>query len=448
MKLLPKSDRHVDVVVVGLGLSGLSAIRLLSGAGISIQGIDARARIGGKTQTIKSENGRSFEGGPEFVKPGHERMKSLMKEFGLKSTTLQRRGHKSVFRGGVRWTEHNDYIEPGIRCLRERFDQLKADFEKGALEDWVEGCSVGTWLGMHGVDTLHQDRFAQELVFELAGTDPFAVSMAAAVSYHASAGHSHNHQSARIVGGGSALATNLALGLEAHPVALDTIVHAVTRNYESVEIQTNNGVVTASFVVLAVSPTALKQIRFSPELPESRRRLISGWKQQASSKSFVVFERRWWVDAGLSGFAEGDTSNAVVMNASRDDEREGTLLLFANEAAGAPRFSQEAIKAGVLADLERYFQGLPYPVVDFATISWASDPFAGGCGSPLPSGYPVRSRLELARPIGNIFFAGTEVAEHGWGSMEGAVRAGEAAAEGILSIVRTDQRDSGLPSHS
>lgn len=436
MQLFPESNRHVDVVIVGLGLSGLSALRMMSAAGVSTLGIDARDRIGGKTETIKSEEGRSFEGGPEFVKPGHERMRSLIREFGLGLLTVERRGHRSIFRNGIRWTEHHDYIDPGLLRLKRRFDQLKADFKKGVVEKGLEECSVGTWLGMQDVDALQQTRFAHDLVFELSGTDPFAVSMAATVSYHAAAGQSHDQSSERIVGGGSAVAEKLAAGLDPNSITLNTMIHAVNRHQKGVELQTTRGTVTASFAVLAVSPTVLNRMSFSPALPERRHRLISGWTQQAATKSFVVFERQWWKSIGLSGFAEGEMGNTIVMNASRPGEREGTLLLFENGVAGGPRISQHETKARALKDLERYFGYLPCPVIDFATKSWGSDPLSSGCGSPLPPRYPVNSRSELAKPIENIFFAGTEVAEQGWGSMEGAVRAGEAAADRILSIIK------------
>jgi monoamine oxidase len=45
-------DRHPDVIVIGAGVSGLSAARLLSRAGMAVAVLEARQRIGGRIHTV------------------------------------------------------------------------------------------------------------------------------------------------------------------------------------------------------------------------------------------------------------------------------------------------------------------------------------------------------------------------------------------------------------
>lgn len=49
---------------------------------------------------------------------------------------------------------------------------------------------------------------------------------------------------------------------------------------------------------------------------------------------------------------------------------------------------------------------------------------------------PVDAGPALTAPVGRIYWAGTEAATRGCGYMDGAVRAGEAAAEAVAARLR------------
>lgn len=73
-----------------------------------------------------------------------------------------------------------------------------------------------------------------------------------------------------------------------------------------------------------------------------------------------------------------------------------------------------------------------YPI-HYEEKDWADDQYAGGCYTAmLPPGFLTIFGKYLRRPIGRLFFAGTETATVWSGYMEGAVQAGERAAREIL----------------
>jgi monoamine oxidase len=73
-----------DVVVIGAGISGLSAAMLLVEQGFSVVVLEARDRVGGRTYTIRDNSyGGYTDVGGAYVGPTQRRVARLAKRFGL-----------------------------------------------------------------------------------------------------------------------------------------------------------------------------------------------------------------------------------------------------------------------------------------------------------------------------------------------------------------------------
>ena len=76
---------HVDVVIVGAGLSGLSAARRLTQAGKTAAVLEARDRVGGRNHGATFSNGVPIEMGGQWVGPTQDAVLALIEELGLKT---------------------------------------------------------------------------------------------------------------------------------------------------------------------------------------------------------------------------------------------------------------------------------------------------------------------------------------------------------------------------
>jgi len=80
----PSTPNSVDVVVIGAGLSGLSAARLLAEHNLSVVVLEARHRVGGRLHSISDPRyGGYTDLGGSFVGPTQRRVARLARQLGL-----------------------------------------------------------------------------------------------------------------------------------------------------------------------------------------------------------------------------------------------------------------------------------------------------------------------------------------------------------------------------
>jgi len=448
-KAAPPSD-VLDVAIVGAGLAGLTAARDLHRAGCeSFVVLEARNRVGGRTLNHELGGGQISEAGGQWIGPGQTAVADLARELNVGTFPTYYTGETVLLGGDGRLAMDLKGTFGTDETIAKKLSELSRAVPCGApwtspKRDELDKLSVGDWLAKQNIKP--EDRGGWNASIMLSGgAAPAKMGLLHFLSMVNSADSDyeqldsikHSAQETRFVGGSQILSINMAKALQGK-VRMSTPVRKISGwNTDTVTLQTDQGVVRARRVIMAIHPVLCNQVQFDPPLPENRAALQRAWPAHAPArKSAMVYRRPFWRDKGLNGhiFQLGgpviwawdnsppDASigviNAFLMNAWAPSDLEATKRMLTKIYAQA--LGDEALSP-----------------VEYHDYDWArTDAWSITCVSPIPPGFWSKHGQALRPPCGNLIWSGTETAEIWAGYMDGAVRSGHQAALTALSSLQ------------
>lgn len=446
-----------DVVVVGAGLSGLAAARAVAAEGRSVVVVEARDRVGGRTEGGTLSDGQWIELGGQWVGPTQDRMHELISELGLSTVPTWNDG-ETVFglgRRTGRMASHRGAIPrlnpialadlaQGITRfgrLARRTD-LDAPWETSGA-DRLDEQTLATWA--RRTMRTPQGRAAFELVSEgVLACEPADVSLLHALFYTRSGTDldtlmavDRGAQQDRIDGGSVLVSQRLAEGLD---VRLGQPVTAIAQDGSGVTVTTRDGTrFEGSRVVVTVPPTLAGRLHYDPLLPARRDQLTQKLPAGSVIKVYAVYDSPFWREEGLNGQAGSDRGPVkVVFDNTPPGYDRGILMGFlegaaAREWSGRPEADR---RAAVVECLVRYFGPRAASPVEYVERDWTTQEFTRGCyGAHFAPGVWTGFGPALREPVGRIHWAGAECSPVWNGYMEGAVRSGEATSREVLGLL-------------
>ncbi|BCW95412.1 MAG: flavin monoamine oxidase family protein [Fimbriimonadales bacterium] len=446
--------RDADVIVVGAGVAGLVAARRLQAVGLAPLVLEARERVGGRLLRHALGDAVVIDLGGQWLGPTQTRAYALVEELGLALFPTYTEGESLALLGGRLQRYSGPVPRLGLLPLFDfgnavaTLDRMAktvplespwcapnaAAWDSETLASWAQR-ALRTRLGRWGI------RLFSEAVF---AAEPSEFSLLHALFYIHSGGGFESltntrggAQQDRFVAGAQSLALQLAAQL-GERVKLGEPVVRIEQSSEGVRVIGRSGAVYAArAVIVAIPPTLAGRIEYDPPLPAVRDQLTQRLPHGAVIKCFAVYDRPFWREQGLSGFAVGDCEPVhLVFDNSPPDASCGILLGFI-EGASARQMSTvdaQTRRAAVLECFAQLFGTRARQPDVYIDHDWSAEVWSRGCyGAHFPPGVWTQFGRALREPIGRIFWAGTETATRWMGYIDGAIESGERAAEEVLS---------------
>ena len=430
-------DAHHDVVVIGGGISGLTAAYKLKNMGRQdVLVLEARDRVGGRTLNAPSAGGGYVELGGQWVGPTQDAILRLMSHLGIgKFKTYDQGRMVNDTSETLNALELLDYLQ-AVR----RIDNLS---QRVLLNDPWNSPNAAQWDSMTVRDWMNQNMTtdaAKSLIDLTVQTDFGGPARSISFLWFLFYVHSgtdfdtmsEQAQRWRIEGGSQTVSLELAQRVQ-NQVALNANVDAVVWGPHGALIHYGgNRLVAAKKIIIAMMPKDIERMDFYPPLPADRKALQSNWSTGGGDKYFAVYPTPFWRQQGLNGQAISD-NNFIIMSwdNSPSSGTPGVLGGF-GILEGENRPPTLALRRQlVLRSFADWFGPQAMNPISFHEKSWGLDPLTAGCVTPLVPGLLTAYGPSLREPVGPIHWAGTETSTVWCGYMDGAVRAGVRAAEEV-----------------
>lgn len=436
------TSTEYDVLVIGAGVAGLHAGRLLAEAGRRVAIVEARDRIGGRiwTQLISPGESQSpipVELGAEFVHGLPPETWALIKQAALSTYEID----GSVLRfDGSRLMDATERQGPAETALQEMAQWMQKQPSGSDL-------SFAAYLEGRALDPLTA-RAAGNRVESFNAADQHRISVASLVKQQAAEDAIDADRVFKLEAGYAAIPNFLA---EKFIAAGGTLILAAPvkkvvwkRGAVSAEttraggefLHSNRAVITVPLGVLQA-----QSIEFAPR-PAEVLRHANRLKMGAALHLTLVFKQKFW-DPDLSFLFAPDESpptwwtpmphEAPLLTAWAGGPKAELLLKLITADGDA-----SALRDRSLATLARIFA---LPLSDVCNMlsswhihDWQSDAYSQGAYSYVPVG-ALDAPGSMRIPVEDtLYFAGehTDVVGH-WGTVHAALAAGAAVADQVLS---------------
>ncbi|GAA6216038.1 probable flavin-containing monoamine oxidase A [Lates japonicus] len=454
-----------DVIIVGAGLSGLSAAHLLRkrDAKLRILILEGKDRVGGRTVSTEIPAANGFDRwdfGGQWVGSTQTHILELINELGLETFPQFNTGKKVYHTGGpgARVRTYRTSIPAlsplvlmDITQFLWKIDRLCGtvcvqDPSKTPNAVELDSMTLHSYTELHGwtAELKEEIGVCSRSVF---GMEPSQMSFLFFLMYAAAAGGllpllentEGSAQEFKIKGGTQQLSECLAERVGRENVRLGSAVTAIWQNAEWARVTTTTNTFLCRAVIVTCPPHLAAKIHYEPALPSQREFLTQSMPVGHMIKFIITYQTAFWKEKGLSGEivtgSSVDCPFCVTFDATSLSGNAALVGFIAGQQASqwSSKEAGERRKA-VLSSLVKYLGPEAASFIHYEEKDWAKEDYSGGCPvNVMAPGLLTYYHPSLRKPCGRIHWAGTETATQWCGYMSGAVQAGQRAALEVLA---------------
>ena len=445
------------VLVVGAGIAGLTAAHRLRQAGVPVDIIEARNRVGGRMRSLPNAAGTgvTVELGGEFIDTDHTSLRSLAQELGLEIIDLLATDKGLVpetwyFQGRkIPEIEIINYFIPLAKKIEQDLaaigdgdvtyrshNQAAITLDNTSITQYLEQAQINPILRqlLELAYTTEYGREAEEqsclnLVFLIGtNTDAFSVYGESNERYTIRGG---NDQVPRLLANSLANFIQTETELEAicirpdgrYRVSLRSGYKTFDRTYER--------------ILLTLPFSTLRLVKLEVNLPAIKQKAITQLGYGTNAKLITAYQQRLWRTKYKS---TGATFTDIGFQSTWEPSRyqKGSKGLITNFTGGKHglslgKGSAESQAQILLPQLEQIFPGIKNLRQGEAIRAfWPGEKYTRASYACYLVGQWTSIAGAEQQCVGNLFFAGEHCSRNYQGYMEGGCRTGEVAGERIL----------------
>ena len=416
-----------DIIIIGAGLSGLTAAYRLEQAGLNVLVLEARDEVGGRTKT-RMLNGIPFNMGGQFIGRRHIKIQNLCKALGLHLAVNKLHKPITWFSDNKRWIRYfpplglADIVKSVSIFFKLNFLSRGVNYEQPWQSEKAliyDSISFEAWLQKQKVSERIYDLVKG--VMEGYANIPMAdVSFLHALWWIARSGGViralQDGTKMTVTEGTQRISQALAEKL-GEKVLLNNPVTSIEQDDATVKVSTKAGSFTAKYVIVTTPIGTLNQIHFYPPMPEGLQEMINTVEASKASAVVALLKN----EKGI--FSDITINHKVFSLAWRDDQVKLKGLTL----------SDDLPEVEYPHSLSSCFTDQQDSVEAWAMENWGSNPYSKGTYIVFKPGQLTSYGPLLQTPHNRIFFAGAE--RSSWvNNMEGAAESGEQVADQIINI--------------
>jgi len=447
-----------DVIIVGAGVAGLAAARLLGEAGLRVLVLEARGRIGGRVWTIYSPQGAPVELGAEFI---HGLPPNIFDK--IRAADLDVREFT-----GPRWIQVDGKLQRDqdffaqTNSVLDRIDPHGPDHSFSRFLSEIEDHDDARLWGLEFVEGFHGALAERISIHSLLRSRKAEEELQGERSFRLTRGYG---ELLRVM--------KQALPEERVSIRLNTTVRSVRWAAHEVSVRARSAgedagfsaprlLVTLPLGVLQAFPGSPGAVSFEPALEEKKSALLLLFMGQTIRLS-MMFSERWWDNAAGRRYHAGELRDMSFIFSHEEWFPTWWTSAFSHPSTpiesalgiqvSAPLLtgwaasrrgerltgkSSRFMRDRALDSLSSIFE-YPRPKLEqtlqgWYVHDWQSDPFSRGSYSYVGVD-GEGAQADLAQPLADtLFFAGEATNSEGHhGEVHGAIETGERAAREILA---------------
>jgi len=435
LRLKAQGDGVETVLIIGAGVAGLTAARLLHDDGYNVTVLEGRDRIGGRLWTNRDLDGLPLDMGASWIHgTDGNPLTALADEVDVERVVTDSDNLALYDAEGDAFGE--DDIAT-YEALHEALMARAAEIAEESDIDMSLRAAITQALNEAGADLDDTDLLVLGYIVNTTVEHEYAASVDVLSSWNWDSDDGFGGDDVLFPDGYDWLIRMLSQGLNIH---LNTPIHEIRYNDNGVEVVSDDAAFSADYAVITLPLGVLKAgvVSFAPPLPADKLRALTVLQMGILNKVYLQFEEAFWdVTVDSIGYVSAEHGEwAEIVNFVHVVD--APVLLCFNAATfglALEDMSDTEIVERAMTTLRTIYGDAISEPVGVLITRWGKDPFSYGSYSAYGVDSSVEDRMALAAPLNDtLFFAGEATHSQYPATIHGALLSGQRAAEEIMAL--------------